>query len=365
MDAKYDVLIVGAGLFGAVYAREATDKGKKCLVVEKRAHAGGNLYCQNVDGVNVHRYGAHIFHTGDERAWAYANRFARFNHFVNSPLAAYRGKLYNLPFNMNTFYQLWGVKTPEEAQKIIARQRSAITGTPRNLEEQAISLVGEDVYRALIKGYTEKQWGRDCADLPAFIIRRLPVRFTYDNNYFSDPHQGIPEGGYNPMIEKLLEGSEVKLNTDFLSDRSLQKIARRMVYTGPIDQYFGCAHDPLAYRSLRFEHERLEMDNYQGVAVVNHTEREVPYTRVIEHKHFEFSTKKHTVVTREYPEEWQSGMEMYYPVNDDVNQARLTKYQAMAAREESVHFGGRLGAYQYLDMDKTLLAALDLARQTL
>ncbi|MGI6238839.1 MAG: UDP-galactopyranose mutase [Christensenellales bacterium] len=362
----YDYLIVGAGLFGAVFAREAMDAGKRCLVIERRAQAGGNLYCEARDGINLHTYGAHIFHTSSDEAWDYMRRFARFNHYVNAPIANYKGEIYNLPFNMNTFSRLWGISKPEEAMRIIEGQRGAIAGEPRNLEEQAISLVGRDVYEKLIKGYTEKQWGRDCKELPAFIIRRLPVRFTYDNNYFTDPYQGIPMGGYNAIIDAMLKGADIELNTDFLKDREKHAArAARVVYTGPIDQYYQMRYGALAYRSLRFETEKLDMPNYQGVAVVNYTDRETPYTRIIEHKHFEFGAQDVTYVTREYPAEWQPGDEPYYPVNDEKNSALYQKYRALADAEPDVVFGGRLADYAYYDMDKTVLAALKLAKQEL
>ena len=320
---KYDYLIVGAGLFGAVFAHEATKRGKRCLVVEKRGHIAGNVYTEEVENIQVHKYGAHIFHTSNEEVWQYVNRFARFNHFINSPVANYKGKLYNLPFNMNTFYQMWGMKTPAEAaQKIEAQRKAAGITEPKNLEEQAISLVGEDIYRILIKGYTEKQWGRDCRDLPASIIRRLPVRFTFDNNYFRDRFQGIPEEGYTAMVVKMLDGIEVRINTDYLKQKDeLEAVADKVIFTGPIDAYFDYVHGALNYRSVRFETEILPIPNYQGVAVVNYNEREVPFTRIIEHKHFAFGTQEKTVISREYPSEWQPGVEPYYPVNDAQNTA--------------------------------------------
>lgn len=357
---KYDYLIVGAGLFGAVFAHEATKRGKRCLVVEKRGHIAGNVYTEEVEGIQVHKYGAHIFHTSNEEVWQYVHRFASFNHFINSPVANYKGRLYNLPFNMNTFYQMWGVKTPTEAaQKIEAQRKTAGITEPKNLEEQAISLVGEDIYRILIKGYTEKQWGRDCRDLPASIIRRLPVRFTFDNNYFRDRFQGIPEEGYTSMVEKMLEGIEVRLNTDFLKQKDeFEAVADKVIFTGPIDAYFDYVHGALNYRSVRFETEILPISNYQGVAVVNYNEREVPFTRIIEHKHFAFGTQEKTVISREYPSEWQSGVEPYYPVNDAQNTALYERYKALADRQEKVHFAGRLGQYKYFDMDKTINEAL-------
>lgn len=351
---KYDYLIVGAGLFGAVFAHEATKRGKRCLVVEKRGHIAGNVYTEEVEGIQVHKYGAHIFHTSNEEVWQYVHRFASFNHFINSPVANYKGRLYNLPFNMNTFYQMWGVKTPTEAaQKIEAQRKTAGITEPKNLEEQAISLVGEDIYRILIKGYTEKQWGRDCRDLPASIIRRLPVRFTFDNNYFRDRFQGIPEEGYTSMVEKMLEGIEVLLNTDFLKQKDeFEAVADKVIFTGPIDAYFDYVHGALNYRSVRFETEILPISNYQGVAVVNYNEREVPFTRIIEHKHFAFGTQEKTVISREYPSEWQLGVEPYYPVNDAQNTALYERYKALADQQDKVRFAGRLGQYKYFDMDK-------------
>lgn len=366
-DMKYDYLVVGAGLYGAVFAREARDQGKKCLVVERRGHIGGNIYCEEVHGIRVHRYGAHIFHTSDKAVWDYVNRFAEFNHYVNSPVARYRGEVYNLPFNMNTFSRMWGVATPKEAQDIIAAQIADLCITePRNLEEQALSLVGRDVYEKLIKGYTEKQWGRDCRELPPFIIRRLPLRFTYDNNYFNDRYQGIPIGGYTKLVEKLLEGTEVRLNVDYLEHREeLDALAEKVVYTGMIDRFYGYSLGVLEYRSVRFETEELEMENYQGNAVVNYTEREVPYTRIIEHKHFEFGTQPTTVISREYSSEWQQGDEPYYPVNNEKNNGLYERYRELAGREDRVIFGGRLGSYRYYDMDKVIAAALELCGREL
>lgn len=357
---KYDYLIVGAGLFGAVFAHEATKRGKRCLVVEKRGHIAGNVYTEEVEGIQVHKYGAHIFHTSNEEVWQYVHRFASFNHFINSPVANYKGRLYNLPFNMNTFYQMWGVKTPTEAaQKIEAQRKTAGITEPKNLEEQAISLVGEDIYRILIKGYTEKQWGRDCRDLPASIIRRLPVRFTFDNNYFRDRFQGIPEEGYTSMVEKMLEGIEVLLNTDFLKQKDeFEAVADKVIFTGPIDAYFDYVHGALNYRSVRFETEILPISNYQGVAVVNYNEREVPFTRIIEHKHFAFGTQEKTVISREYPSEWQLGVEPYYPVNDAQNTALYERYKALSDQQDKVRFAGRLGQYKYFDMDKVIAEAL-------
>jgi len=363
----YDWLIVGAGLYGAVFAREMKERGKRVLVVEKRDRVGGNIFTENVGGIQVHRYGAHIFHTSDREVWDYVNRFAEFNRFTNEPLARYGEELYHLPFNMNTFHEMWGVKTPAEAREVIARQRAEITGEPRNLEEQAISLVGRDIYEKLVKGYTEKQWGRDCADLPAFIIRRLPVRFVYNNNYFNDTWQGIPLGGYTAMVERMLEGIEVRTGVDYLSEKeALRPLAENVLYTGPLDAYFDYRFGPLAWRSLRFETEDLPVEDMQGNAVINYTAREVPYTRVIEHRHFEPENKAgagHTVVTREYPADWRVGDEPYYPVNDEKNSALLEKYRALAAQERGVLFGGRLGQYQYLDMDDTVRAALDRVGQ--
>ena len=363
MDKRYDYLIVGAGLFGAVFARQAMDSGKTCLVVERRDHIGGNVYTEEVEGVTVHRYGAHIFHTSSREVWEYVNRYAHFNHFINSPMANYKGRLYNLPFNMNTFCQMWGITTPDEAKAIIAAQRGEIDGTPRNLEEQAISLVGRDIYETLVRGYTEKQWGRSCTELPPFIIKRLPVRFTFDNNYFNDPYQGIPVDGYTALVERLLEGAEVRLGVDYLSDRAaLNALAHRVVYTGPIDAYYDYCYGPLQYRSLRFETETLATDNYQGVAVVNYNEREIPYTRIIEHKHFNFGTGDKTVITREYPAEWTPGDEPYYPVNDETNQALYRRY-AQLAQADTVIFGGRLGRYQYYNMDQVVAAALAITKE--
>ena len=366
MDKHYDYLIVGAGLFGAVFARQAMDSGKTCLVVERRDHIGGNVYTAEVEGVTVHRYGAHIFHTSSREVWNYINRFAEFNHFINTPLANYEGKLYNLPFNMHTFYQMWGVTTPEEAKAKIAVQRGEITDTPKNLEEQAISLVGRDIYEKLVRGYTEKQWGRSCTDLPPFIIKRLPVRFTFDNNYFNDPYQGIPKEGYTALVERLLEGAEVRLGVDYLADREhLNALADKVIYTGPIDAYYAYCYGALGYRSLRFEEEILPIDNYQGVAVVNYNERQIPYTRIIEHKHFAFGKGDKTVITREYPADWTEGAEPYYPINDAENQALYRRYRELADAEDKVIFGGRLGRYQYFDMDQVVASALATAKEIL
>lgn len=360
---KYDYLIVGAGIFGAVFAHEANKKGKKVLVIEKRNHIAGNIYTENVEGINVHKYGAHIFHTSDRKVWEYVNQFAEFNNYVNSPIAIYKDELYNLPFNMNTFSKMWGIKTPAEAKKIIDEQKKQyFVENPSNLEEQALSLAGKDVYEKLIKGYTEKQWGRDCKELPAFIIKRLPFRFTYNNNYFNDCYQGIPVGGYTQIVEKMLEGIEVRLNVDFLKEREIyENIADKIIYTGMIDQYYDYKLGVLEYRSVRFETEKLDCDNYQGNAVVNYTDREVPYTRIIEHKHFEFGTQPVTIISREYSSEWHKGDEPYYPVNDEKNNSLYEEYKELAVKEDKVIFGGRLGGYKYYDMDKTVKAALDLA----
>ena len=357
----YDFLIVGAGLYGAVMAHELTARGKQCLVIDRRGHIAGNVYTQNVDGIHVHKYGAHIFHTSDKEVWDYVNRFADFNNYINSPLAVYGEELYNLPFNMNTFSKMWGVKTPAEAKAKIAEQVAELGITaPRNLEEQALSLVGRDVYTKLVKGYTEKQWGRDCRDLPAFIIKRLPCRFTYNNNYFNDRYQGIPIGGYTAMVEKMLEGVEVRLNTDYAElIEEDPDVAAKIIYTGCIDEFFHYCYGPLHYRSVRFETERLDMEDYQGNAVVNYTDRKVPYTRIIEHKHFEFGTQPTTVISREYSAEWKPGMEPYYPVNDEANTALYARYKDLARQLPAVHFGGRLGQYRYYDMDKVIRAALD------
>lgn len=363
---KYDFLIVGAGLFGAVFAREATNKGKRCLVIDKRNHVGGNVYTQQIEGINVHKYGAHIFHTSDKKVWDYVNGFAEFNNFVNSPIAVYHGEVYNLPFNMNTFAQMWGTVTPAEAKaKIDEQVKRANVSSPKNLEEQALSMVGQDIYLKLVKEYTEKQWGRDCKDLPAFIIKRLPVRFTYNNNYFSDVYQGIPKGGYTKLVEKLLEGVDVRLNCDFLANRSeLEAIADKVVYTGAPDALFDYKLGKLEFRTLRFETEVLDVADFQGNAVVNYTSHEVPYTRVIEHKHFEFGTQPKTVITKEYSQAWTKGGEPYYPVNDDKNNALAAQYVALA-RERGYVLGGRLADYKYYDMDKVVANALSLAAQIL
>ena len=362
---KYDYLIVGSGLFGAVFAHEAMKKGKTCLVIEKRNHIGGNIYCEEINGITVHKYGAHIFHTNDKKVWEYVNELCEFNRYTNSPVANYKGELYNLPFNMNTFNKLWGVVTPDEAAAKIASQQAAAVDEPKNLEEQAIKLVGTDIYEKLVKDYTEKQWGRPCKELPPFIIKRLPVRFTYDNNYFNDRYQGIPIGGYNKIIEKLLEGATVELNVDFNEseekrDEYMQK-AEKTVYTGTIDSFFDYKYGALEYRSVRFETQILETDNYQGVAVMNFTDKETPYTRIIEHKHFEFGTQKGTVISKEYSENWTLGKEPYYPVNDSKNQDNYKKYADEARKLGNVIFGGRLAEYKYYDMDKVIASALDMA----
>jgi UDP-galactopyranose mutase len=363
MIKHYDFLIVGSGLFGAVVAHQAAKQGKSCLVLEKRPHTGGNVYCETVEDIVVHRYGAHIFHTNDKNVWNYVNELADFNRYTNSPVANYKGNLYNLPFNMNTFHQMWGVITPEQARAKIEEQRAAFTGTPANLEEQAISLVGQDIYEKLIKDYTEKQWGRPCRELPSFIIKRLPVRFTYDNNYFNDRYQGIPIGGYNVLIDKMLANADVLTGVDFLDDPDMYRsLADTVVYTGTIDGYFGYRFGKLDYRSLRFETEVLDEENHQGVAVVNYTDRDTPYTRVIEHKHFEYGTQPKTVITKEYSATWADGMEPYYPVNDEKNQALYEQYAALAAKEPNTVFGGRLAEYKYYDMDKVIASALALTK---
>ncbi|MXV16703.1 UDP-galactopyranose mutase [Hufsiella ginkgonis] len=363
---EYDYLIVGSGLFGAVFSHEMKKKGKRCLVIDKRDHAGGNVHCENIEGINVHKYGAHIFHTNDKKLWDYVNSFVRFNRFVNSPVAIHQGQLYNLPFNMNTFYKLWKVKTPEEAKAKIQSQIEHLDiGEPANLEEQALLLVGTDIYEKLIKGYTEKQWGRPAKELPAFIIKRLPVRFTFDNNYFNDKYQGIPMGGYNKLTDGLLEGTEVRLNVDYFDDREhLNSLADRVVFTGKIDQYFDYRFGKLEYRSLRFHHELHGKENYQGNAIVNYTDREIPYTRIIEHKHFEFGTQPQTVITKEYPQEWSGSSEPYYPINDVKNTDIFKKYRDLAAAEHGVIFGGRLAEYKYYDMHQVIASALKKAAET-
>ena len=370
---QYDYLIVGAGLFGAVFAHEAKKAGKKCLVIDKRDHIAGNIYTENVEGINVHRYGAHIFHTNNKAVWQYVNQFAEFNRYTNSPVANYHGQIYNLPFNMNTFNKMWGVVTPAEAKAKIEEQKAAAGITdPQNLEEQAISLVGTDIYEKLIKGYTGKQWGRPCTELPAFIIKRLPVRFTYDDNYFNALYQGIPNGGYTAMVEKMLADTEVRLNVDYLAEKeAYDKLAEKVIYTGAIDAYFNFQLGNLEYRSVRFETEVLDIPNFQGNAAVNYTDRETPWTRIIEHKWFEFGKDEHgnelpkTVISREYASEWKPGDEPYYPVNDEKNSARYQAYQALAQRESHVIFGGRLGEYTYYDMDQVIAAALERSRQEL
>ena len=362
---KYDYLIVGAGLFGAVFAHEAVKRGKKCLVIDKRNHIAGNIYTYEQSGINVHRYGAHIFHTSDKEIWDYVNTFAEFNNYINSPVAVYKDELYNLPFNMNTFSKMWGIRTPAEAKSIIESQIKELNiDNPANLEEQALSLVGRDVYEKLIKGYTRKQWGRECTELPAFIIKRLPLRFTYDNNYFNDRYQGIPIGGYTQIIEKMLEGSDVMLETDY-SRFDASDIADKVIYTGMIDEYYDYCFGHLAYRTVKFETEELECENYQGNAVVNYTDSEVQWTRIIEHKHFEFGNQPTTVISKEFSTEWHPGMEPYYPVNDEVNTKLYEKYRELADKETKVYFGGRLGNYKYYDMDKVIRAALDMVSDVL
>ncbi|EXG83650.1 MULTISPECIES: UDP-galactopyranose mutase [Lacrimispora] len=363
---KYDYVLVGGGLYSGVFAYLARQKGKKCLVVEKRDHMGGNIFCEETEGIHVHRYGAHIFHTSNKKVWQFVNELAEFNRYTNSPVANFKGEMYNMPFNMNTFSKMWGISTPAEAKAKIEEQKASVTGEPRNLEEQAISLVGRDIYEKLVKGYTEKQWGRDCKDLPAFIIKRLPVRFTYDNNYFNDLYQGIPIGGYNVIIEKLFEGCDVEMGVDYLENKEYYDgLGERVIYTGTIDAYYGYQFGKLEYRSLRFETQVVDTDNYQGVAVVNYTDRETPYTRIIEHKHFEFGTQPKSVITREYSVDWTEGMEPYYPVNDEKNQGLFLKYAALAETEDHVIFGGRLGEYKYYDMDKVIESAMNRAEKEL
>lgn len=363
---KYDYLIVGTGLYGATFAYEANKRGKKCFVLDRRNHIGGNVYCEKINNINVHKYGAHIFHTSDKKIWDYVNSFTNFNNYINSPIANYKGEIYNLPFNMNTFSKLWGVITPEQAMKKIEEQKKQYgVENPRNLEEQAISLVGNDIYSKLVKEYTEKQWGKDCKNLPAFIIKRLPVRFTYDNNYFNDKYQGIPEGGYNIIIEKMLENTDVELGIDYLKNRDkYNEMAEKVLYTGMIDEFYQYKFGKLEWRSLKFENEILnEVDNYQGNAVVNYTSHNEKYTRIIEHKHFEFNKCKGTVITKEYPREWKIGDEAYYPVNDDKNNDLFNKYKDLSKKEKNVIFGGRLGNYQYYDMDKVIKAALEMVQK--
>lgn len=374
---KYDYLIVGSGLFGAIFAREATKKGKKCLVIEKRNHIAGNIYTEEQNGIQIHKYGAHIFHTSNKEVWEYINQFAEFNRYTNSPVARYKDELYNMPFNMNTFNKMWGVVTPEEAKaKIEEEKKEANITEPKNLEEQAISLVGKTIYEKLVKGYTQKQWGKECKDLPSFIIKRLPVRFIYDNNYFNDNYQGIPIGGYTAIIEKMLKGIEVKLNTDFFDNREeLENIAEKIVFTGPIDKFYNYKFGELEYRSLRFETEIKDIENYQGNAVVNYTEYEIPYTRIIEHKHFEYGpslgkiaegdAKEKTIITREYPDKWVQGKEPYYPINNDKNNEIYGKYKELADKEKNVIFGGRLGEYKYYDMHKVIERALEVVKENI
>ena len=372
MAKHYDYLIVGSGLFGATFAHFAHKQGKKCLVIDKRSHLGGNIYCENIDGINVHKYGAHIFHTSNKKVWDFVNSIVEFNRYTNSPVANYKGKLYNLPFNMNTFYQMWGVTTPEEAQakideqkaEAVARMKADGVTEPRNLEEQAQVLIGKDIYEKLIKGYTEKQWGRKCTELPAFIIKRLPVRLIFDNNYFNALYQGIPMGGYTKMVENMLEGIEVRLNTDYLENKEeLDSLADKVVYTGPIDAYFNYKLGTLEYRSVRFETEVLDKPNFQGNAAVNYTDAETPWTRIIEHKWFEFGTQPKTVISREYSSEWKLGDEPYYPVNDEKNGALYAEYKKLGEAETKVIFGGRLGEYKYYDMDAVIAAALDRVKR--
>ena len=370
---QFDFLIIGSGLFGATFAYLTKKSGRRCLVIEKRPHIGGNVYCESIEGINVHKYGAHIFHTSNKEVWNFVNQFVEFNRYTNCPVANYKGRLYNLPFNMNTFYQMWGITTPEEAMQKIEEQKAmaCIDGEPRNLEEQALRLVGKDIYEALIKGYTEKQWGRPCVELPAFIIRRLPLRFVFDNNYFNDAYQGIPIGGYNRLVNALLEGVDIRLNTDFFAHREeLSSLAETIVYTGPIDEFYDYRFGHLQYRTVYFEQEILDIPNYQGNAVVNYTEREVPYTRIIEHKHFEMfgqavCDNPKTVISKEYSVEFKEGMEPYYPVNDEKNTALYNQYKVLAEQEKSVYFGGRLAEYKYYDMAPTIERAMELAKMVL
>ena len=364
---KYDYLIVGAGLFGATFAYKAKKAGKTCLVIDKRNHIAGNVYTEKVEGINVHKYGAHIFHTSNKEVWNFINEFTEFNNYINSPVAVYKDELYNLPFNMNTFSKMWNIKTPKEAKDIIKKQIESLDiKEPKNLEEQALSLVGQDVYVKLIKGYTEKQWGRDCKDLPAFIIKRLPLRFTFDNNYFNDRYQGIPIGGYTEIVNKMLDGTPVILNTEYKDFiKNTKDEFGKIVYTGMIDEYFDFKEGKLEYRTVEFKNEILDEENYQGNAVVNYTEREIPYTRIIEHKHFENAKSEKTVISKEYPVEWKDGLEPYYPINDDRNSSLYAKYVDLAKKEENVIFGGRLGAYKYYDMDKVIESALELCKTEL
>lgn len=354
----YDYLIVGSGLFGSIIAREALNNNKSVLVLERRDHIGGNCYTEEIAGINVHKYGAHIFRTSDKAIWKYLEQYCEFNNFVNSPIANFHGEIYNMPFNMNTFHALWGVATPDEAKQTIESQRIPCE-EPKNLKEHVLSLAGTDIFEKLVKGYTEKQWGKSCEELPPSIMRRIPLRFTYDNNYFNDPYQGIPKGGYTPIFEKLLDGADVRTGVDYLKDKdTFDSLADVVIYTGPIDAYYDFCFGPLEYRSLRFEHEQLECSNYQGVAVVNYTDRETPYTRVIEHKHFEFGTQPTTVISREYPQEWHEGIEPYYPMEDEENRAKYEQYHALSQTEEKTLFGGRLGEYKYYDMQDTIKSAL-------
>ena len=363
---KYDYVLVGAGLYSGVIAYLAGQAGKSCLVLERRDHTGGNIYCEEIEGIHVHKYGAHIFHTSNKEVWQFVNSLAEFNRYTNSPIANYKGEIYNMPFNMNTFSKMWGIRTPEEAKTIIEEQRKAVPGEPKNLEEQAIKLVGKDIYEILVKGYTEKQWGRRATELPPEIIKRLPVRLTYDNNYFNDRYQGIPIGGYTKIVEKMLEGIEVRLDTDYLANREeFDSMADKIVYTGMIDQFYDYKLGVLEYRSVRFETETLATDNYQGNAVVNYTEREVPYTRIIEHKHFEFGKQPVTVISREYSSEWHKGDEPYYPINNERNNELYQRYRELADKEKRVIFGGRLGGYKYYDMDKVIKAALEICSEEL
>lgn len=361
---KYDYLVVGAGLFGAVFAHEATKHGKKCLVIDKRDHVGGNIYTYQEESINVHKYGAHIFHTSDKEVWDYMNQFCEFNNYINSPVANYKGELYNLPFNMNTFSKMWGIRTPDEAKAIIEKQKSELNITePKNLEEQALTLVGTDVYEKLIKGYTQKQWGRPCNELPSFIIKRLPLRFIYDNNYFNDRYQGIPIGGYTAIIEKMLEGSDVLTSTEYFDFiKKNPDVAPKIVYTGEIDKFYNYEFGPLEYRAVRFETEVLDTENYQGVAVMNYTDAETPYTRIIEHKHFEKSQSPKTIISREYSSEWKVGDDPYYPINNDKNNEVYNKYYERSKQDKNIIFGGRLGTYKYYDMDKVVRVALEAAK---
>ena len=362
---KYDYLIVGAGLFGAVFAYEANKRGKKCLVIDKRNHIAGNIYTEEQEGIQVHKYGAHIFHTSNKAIWEYINKFAEFNRYTNSPIARYKNEVYNLPFNMNTFNKLWGVFTPDEAKEKIKKELAEVNiDEPRNLEEQAIKLVGKTIYEKLVKGYTEKQWGQKAIDLPSFIIKRLPVRFTYDNNYFNDKYQGIPIGGYTKIVEEMLEGIEVKLNCDYFDNKDeLVECAKKIIFTGPIDRFYDYKFGELEYRSLRFETEVLDIENYQGNAVVNYTEFEVPYTRIIEHKHFEYGNQPKTIITKEYPDSWNRDKEAYYPINNEKNNELYSKYKELANKDEKVIFGGRLGQYKYYDMDKVIEEALKCVKE--